>query len=201
MEKCFSLTIILRKKVYRFIAFRNCSSFNPNDLSRISAAKQSDGVLVHGGLCPTQLPGQQDRILKHVRATYSERPVYRLHAQRWGNLSTLLYKKPFFIFFWVALASCCGIVSVGLNFLFVVMANDVHIVVAVSAIAGSCFNVLETFRLFLAAFLIRIPLGQWFRIRLGFQIRIQAGQNGPQKKGKLKKFNLLKALWSVEGFS
>jgi hypothetical protein len=49
---------------------------------RISAAKQSDGVLVHGGLCPAQLPGQQDRILKHVRATHSERPVYRLHAQR-----------------------------------------------------------------------------------------------------------------------
>jgi hypothetical protein len=29
-------------------------------------------------------------------------------------------------------------------FLFVVMANDIHIVVAVSAIAGSCFNVIET---------------------------------------------------------
>ena len=47
---------------------------------RLPAAEQPDGVLVHGGLCPPQLPRQQDRVLQHVRAAHSERPVHRLHA-------------------------------------------------------------------------------------------------------------------------
>ena len=47
----------------------------------ISSTEQPDGVLVHGGLGQTKLPGQQDGVLQHVRETDTERPVQRLHTQ------------------------------------------------------------------------------------------------------------------------
>ena len=39
---------------------------------RLPPAKQPDGVLVHGGLGPPKLPGEQDGVLKHVRETHSK---------------------------------------------------------------------------------------------------------------------------------
>ena len=51
-------------------------------LNWIPSAEQSNGVLVHGRLCPTKFPGQQDGVLQHVRETHPERPVHRLHPQR-----------------------------------------------------------------------------------------------------------------------
>lgn len=35
---------------------------------------------MHGGFCSSQLPGHQDGVLKHVRTSYSERPMYRFDA-------------------------------------------------------------------------------------------------------------------------
>jgi hypothetical protein len=55
---------------------------------RLPAAEQFDGVLVHGGLCPAQLPREQDRVLQHVRATHSERTVHRLYTQRYPHCSS-----------------------------------------------------------------------------------------------------------------
>jgi hypothetical protein len=75
-------------------------------------------------------------------------------------------------------------------FLFVVMANDIHIAVAVSAIAGSCFSVLETLRLFLTVFYTRIQLGQ-----IQFRIGIPYTDPGrpkwsPEKGAKMEKFQV-----------
>lgn len=44
--------------------------------------EQSDGVLVHGGLCSPQLPRHQDRVQQHVRASNHQRPVSGQHALR-----------------------------------------------------------------------------------------------------------------------
>ena len=41
----------------------------------LPAAEQPGGILVHGRLCATQLPGHAHRVLQHVRAPNHERPV------------------------------------------------------------------------------------------------------------------------------
>lgn len=45
----------------------------------LSPPEQSDGVLVHGGLCSPQLPRHQDRVQQHVRASNHQRPVLGQH--------------------------------------------------------------------------------------------------------------------------
>lgn len=47
---------------------------------RLSVAKQSAGILVHGGLRPAELSRHEDRVLQHVRATDHEWTVRRQYS-------------------------------------------------------------------------------------------------------------------------
>jgi len=47
---------------------------------RLPAAEQPARVLVHGGLCASELPRHADRVLQHVRAADHERSVQGQHA-------------------------------------------------------------------------------------------------------------------------
>ena len=67
---------------YSIPGFEADSHQEAGGVDRISTPEQPYRVLVHGRLCPTKFPGQQDGVLQHVRETHPERPVHRLHPQR-----------------------------------------------------------------------------------------------------------------------